>query len=129
MLDLTSIAICTLAWGTTWYVITWQLGTVDPIVSLVYRFALAAFLLFIWCAIRREPLRLSASQHRAAFGVGLFTFAIDYAFVYWAEERVVSAAVAVMFAAMSFMNLLMFRWAFKQRAPRTAWIASGLGVA
>jgi len=127
--DLAAIAICTLAWGTTWYAITWQLGSVDPVVSVVYRFGLAAVLMFLWCKIRNEPVSLSAIQHQAAFGVGLFTFAIDYAFVYWAEERVVSAAVAVMFASMSFINLILFRLLFKKQAPRTAWIASLLGVA
>ena len=44
-LDLTAITICTLAWGTTWYVITFQLGVVDPVVSLTYRFTLATALL------------------------------------------------------------------------------------
>lgn len=127
-IDLLAILICTLAWGTTWYAITWQLGVIDPIVSVAYRFGLAAILLLIWCAIRGEPIRLTASQHRAALGLGLFTFAFDYALVYWAEERVTSAVVAVIFAAMAFMNLIVFRIAFKQRAPRTAWVAAGFGM-
>ena len=127
--DLSAIIVCTLAWGTTWYVITWQLGgIVDPVVSVIYRFSLACVLLFIWCAIRGETIWLTAAQHRALLGVGLFTFAIDYAFVYWAEERVTSAVVAVLFAALAFINLVVFRVAFKQRAPRSAWVATGLGV-
>jgi drug/metabolite transporter (DMT)-like permease len=126
--DLAAIVVCTFAWGTTWYAITWQLGHVDPIVSVTYRFALASMVLFVWCGVRGEAMRLSPSQHLAALGVGFFTFAIDYAFVYWAEERVTSAVVAVMFATLSFINLIVFRFAFKQRAPRTAWIAAGLGT-
>ena len=93
--DLAAIVVCTLAWGTTWFAITKQLGVVDPVVSVTYRFALAAVLLFAWGALRRERLLLNRAQHLAAFGVGLFTFAIDYSFVYWAEERVTSAVVAV----------------------------------
>ncbi|TPW04194.1 MAG: hypothetical protein FD124_2712, partial [Alphaproteobacteria bacterium] len=46
--DLGAIVVCTLAWGTTWFAITRQLGVVDPVVSIVYRFALAAGLLFLW---------------------------------------------------------------------------------
>ena len=30
--DYLAIAICTLAWGTTWYAITLQFGMVDPVV-------------------------------------------------------------------------------------------------
>ncbi|MEZ5957463.1 MAG: EamA family transporter [Hyphomonadaceae bacterium] len=127
-LDLASIVICTLAWGTTWFAITLQLGVVDPVVSITYRFALAALVLFAWGALRRERLKLNRAQHLAAFGVGLFTFAIDYSFVYWAEERVTSAVVAVVFAALAFVNLAVFRVAFGQRAPLMAWAAAGLGV-
>ncbi|MEZ6024489.1 MAG: EamA family transporter, partial [Hyphomonadaceae bacterium] len=97
--------------------------------SIVYRFSLAAALLFAWCLLRGESLVLTRAQHAAAFGVGAFTFAIDYAFVYWAEERVTSAVVAVLFASMAFVNLIGFRIAFGHRSPLLAWIASGLGIA
>lgn len=127
--DYAAILICTLAWGTTWYAITLQLGVVDAVVSIVYRFGLAALLLFAWCGLRGQSLALNRAQHMAAFGVGLFTFAIDYALVYWAEERVTSAVVAVLFAALSFVNLIAFRIVFAQRAARGAWLAAALGVA
>lgn len=127
--DIAAIAVCTLAWGTTWFAITKQLGVVDPVVSISYRFALAGVLLFGWCLLRGERIPLTRAQHAAAFGVGLFTFAIDYSFVYWSEERVTSAVVAVVFAALAFVNLAVFRIAFGQRAPAIAWAAAGLGIA
>lgn len=126
--DIAAIAVCTLAWGTTWFAITKQLGVVDPVVSIVYRFALAAALLFGLATLRGETLKLNRAQHMAAFGIGLFTFGIDYPLVYWAEERVTSAVVAVVFAAMAFVNLAVFRIAFGLRAPLLAWGAAGLGV-
>jgi drug/metabolite transporter (DMT)-like permease len=127
-LDVASIVICALVWGTSWYAITLQLGVVDPIVSLVYRFTLASALLFLWCALRGETMALSLPQHKAATGVGFFTFTIDYAFTYWAEARVVSAVVAVIFAALAFVNLVTFRLIFRERAPRVAWMAAVLGA-
>lgn len=126
--DWIAIIICTLAWGTTWYAITLQLGVVDPVVSVVYRFALAAALLFAWGALRGERLMLTRAQHMAAMGVGFFTFCINYAFVYWAEERVSSAVVAVLFASLAFVNLIGFRIAFGVRASPLAWGAALLGV-
>jgi drug/metabolite transporter (DMT)-like permease len=128
LLDLSAIAICTLAWGTTWFVITFQLGVVDPVVSLTYRFALATALLFGWCALRGLPLRLSVAQHAAACGIGFFTYGIDYTFIYLAEARISSAVVAVMFATLALVNLAVFRVVFAQRAPRRAWVAAGLGA-
>ena len=128
-LDSVAIAVCTLAWGTTWFAITFQLGTVDPVVSLVYRFALATLLLFGWCRLRDLTLRLTAAQHIAACGIGLFTFTIDYTFIYLAETRISSAVVAVMFATLALVNLAVFWLVFRQRAPLRAWAAAALGAA
>jgi len=126
--DIAAIAICALAWGTTFYAITLQLGVVDPVVSIVYRFTLAAALLFVWAKLRGEGLGLNLTQHAAAIGTGFFTFSVNYSLVYWAEARVSSAVVAVLFAAMAFVNLITFRIAFGQRAPLLAWGAAALGV-
>ncbi len=126
--DLLAIAICTLCWGTTWFAITLQLGVVDPVVSVTYRFALAGALVFAWCTLRRQSIALTRTQHFWAFLVGLVTFGVNYPFVYLAEQWVNSAVVAVVFASMSFINLIAFRITFGQRAPLLAWGAAGLGI-
>jgi drug/metabolite transporter (DMT)-like permease len=71
---------------------------------------------------------LTRPQHLAAFGVGVFSVAINYPFAYWAEERIVSGVVAVFYAGVAFLNLVAFRLAFGQRAPKSAWMASALGI-
>jgi drug/metabolite transporter (DMT)-like permease len=128
-LDILAVAICALAWGTTWFTITLQLGVVDPVVSLVYRFALAALVLAAWALLRHEPIRLTWPQHAAAAGVGLFMFAADYAFTYAAELRIVSGLVALIFATLAFVNLVIFRMLLGQHAPRHAWVAAAVGAA
>jgi drug/metabolite transporter (DMT)-like permease len=128
-LDLTAVAICALAWGTTWFTITLQLGVVDPVVSLVYRFTLAALVLASWTLLRHEAIRLNGPQHAAAAGVGLFMFAADYACTYAAELRIVSGLVALIFATLAFVNLVVFRVLLGQRAPRHAWVAAAVGAA
>jgi len=120
--------VCTLAWGTTWYAVTLQLGTVDPMVSLVYRFTLASVLLLGWCLVRREPLAMTRRQHAMAAGLGFFGFTLSYAFTYEAERHVVSAVVAVLFASLAFVNLAAFRVLLGQRARTSAWTAAGLGA-
>jgi len=123
-----AIAVCALIWGTTWFAITLQLGVVDPIVSIVWRFGLAAVVLFAFCALTRRPLRLTRAQHLAAAGQGAFVFAVSYGFVYAAEERVASAVVAVIFAALAFVNLILFRVLERQKAAAGAWQGAILGV-
>lgn len=128
-LDIVSIATCTLVWGTTFYAITLQLGVVDPLVSVVYRFALSAALLFIWCRITGGKTGLNRGQHLAAVAMGILTFSINYPLVYVAEQHVTSGVVAIVFAAMAFINLVLFRILFGQRPRAIAWLGALLGIA
>lgn len=126
--SLTSVAICSLIWGTTWYAITLQLGVVDPSASVAYRFAIAAACLFLFCWLRKEPIALTKRQHIAVFGQGLLTFSIQYSMVYEAEQHIASAVVAVIFAGLAFANLVLFRVLLGQKADWRAWVGASLGV-
>lgn len=126
--DLASIVACSAIWGTTWFAITLQLGKVDPSWSIIYRFSIAALLMFAWLAVTRRRIRLNRAQHLAAFGQGLFTFALDYAMVYAAEQRVPSGVVAITFAALSLTTLILFRLVLGRRASRLSWAGAALGV-
>ena len=128
-LSLIGVAICALIWGTTWYAITWQLGVVDPVASIVWRFGLASLILFGVCLATRQRIRLTRAQHLAAAGQGLFAFALSYTFVYTAEGLITSGIVAVAFASMALMNLTLFRVVEKHRAARTVWAGAALGAA
>ncbi len=127
-LAVAGVLVCAVIWGTTWYAITWQLGTVDPAASLTWRFGLAAIILLVGCAVTGRSLRLNRAQHLAAVGQGAFVFAISYSFTYAAEENVTSAIVAVVFATLAFLNLVLFRVVVGQKAARAAWIGAALGI-
>jgi uncharacterized protein (TIGR04206 family) len=73
-------------------------------------------------------MRMTRAQHWASFGQGVFTFALDYSFVYFAEERIPSAVVAVLFAGLAYVNLVAFRLVHGQRASRLAWGGAALGI-
>ncbi len=128
VLAIAGVAVCALIWGTTWYAITWQLGTVDHVASLTWRFGLAALVIFVGCAVTGRSLKLDRGQHLAALGQGAFVFAVSYSFTYAAEAHVTSAIVAVVFAALAFLNLVLFRLVVGQKASREAWIGAGLGI-
>src|SRR5690606_27628303 len=129
LLAIGSVIACAVIWGTTWYAITLQFGSVAPIASISYRFGLAAVVLLAGCALTGRSLRLTRTQHLAAIGQGLFVFGVNYAFVYWAELRVASAVVAVIFAGLAFLNLILFRVLAGQKASRAAWGGALLGIA
>lgn len=123
-----SVAICALVWGTTWYAITFQLGAAHAAVSVILRFGLAAAGLAIVAKLMGNRLSLSRAQHLAAAGQGLFAFSISYFFVYAAEEKIASAVVAIIFAALAFVNLTLFRVLSRQKASSSAWGGAILGV-
>lgn len=106
-------------WGSTWLVIKYQYGVVAPEVSVAYRFGLAALILFVWCAGSRESLRFGRSMHVGFALLGMLQFAVNYVFVYLAEQYLTSGLVAVVFVLMVFWNLLGAHFLFGQiLAPR-----------
>ncbi|MGZ9099658.1 MAG: DMT family transporter [Brevundimonas sp.] len=128
LLGIGGVLICAAIWGTTWYAITLQLGTVAPLASIVWRFGLASALLFVGCLIARQKLRMTRAQHLAALAQGLFAFSISYSFTYASEGLVASAIVAVTFASLTFINLVLFRVAAGQKAAAASWGGAILGL-
>ena len=57
-----------LVWSTTWLALKFQLGAVDPQVSIVWRFLIAAPLMFLVCRLAGAPHPLSASDASALRG-------------------------------------------------------------
>jgi len=101
MLYIITIAV----WGSTFLAIKYQLGIVDPMVSVIYRFGLAAVLLTLFCYIRGLNLKFSVKEHFFMALLGILLFSINYWFVYVAEQYVTSGVVAVMFSSIVFMNI------------------------
>lgn len=122
-------AIASLIWGSTFYAITWQLGEVAPAVSVVYRFGLASAVLFGWCLVRGDRLRLPWPAMRWVLLQGFFSFALSYVCTYTSEQYLVSALVAVLFALMVFWNPLCSRIAFGTPITWRTWAAGMVAMA
>lgn len=93
-------------WGSTWIAIKFQLGPVDPMLSVGYRFSLAAVLLLLWCLIGRLPLRFSARQHGYMALQGVLLFSLNYLLFYLAELQLTSGLAAVIFSTILLMNMM-----------------------
>jgi drug/metabolite transporter (DMT)-like permease len=120
--------IASLIWGSTFWAITLELGEVPPAVSVVYRFGLAAAALFVWCLVRGDRLLLPWRAQRWVLLQGFLTFGLSYVCTYNAEQHVVSALVAVVFALMVFFTPICARLFFKAHiAPRT-WTAGAAAI-
>lgn len=92
------IALLCLIWGSTWIVIKFGLEDMPPLTSAGVRFATAALIMTIataWLGRReggaRPPSWLSVA-------LGLTSFAVSYAAVYWSETRLPSGIVSVLWS-------------------------------
>jgi drug/metabolite transporter (DMT)-like permease len=97
--------ITVVVWGSTWLAIKYQLGSVDPMVSVVYRFGLAAVLLFVFCYFKGLNLSFTLKDHFFMALLGTLLFSVNYWLVYVAELYVTSGLVAVLFSSIVFMNI------------------------
>ena len=129
MTDLFLYLATVLIWGSTWLVINFQLGVVAPEVSVVYRYAIAAALLFAWCLLRGLRLRFGAAAHLRFMLLGLLLFSLNYIATYSAQAYIASALNAVVFSSMMWMNVVNTRIFFGTRIePRMIWGAA-IGMA
>lgn len=122
-------AVTVLIWGSTWLAITFQLGEVDPLVSVVYRFALASLLLFLWCGLRRARLVLDFREHLWFAAQGACMFGLNYWLTYVSEVHLTSGVVAVIFATMSFFTMLWGRIFLGRPVQLRMVLGACLGIA
>jgi len=97
-------SIPALIWGTTWYAIKFQLGVVNPLFSVAYRFAIAGILLLVICRLLKFNLKFSLRSHFFMFLQGVCLFSTNYWLVYIAEQHLTSGLVAIVFSLIIFLN-------------------------
>jgi len=122
-------SICVVIWGSTWFAITAQLGSVAPEMSVGYRFLLASMALFGYCRWRGLPLSFKPREHADLALLGLTMFCVSYIFVYYAETFIVSGMVAVGYSASPMLSMVASRICFGTAMTLRVAIASLLGIA
>ena len=121
--------ITVLIWGTTWLAIKFQLGIVDPMVSVAYRFFLAAVLLLGFCKSAGKPLRFTFGIHATIALQGVCLFSINYWLFYLSELYLTSGLVAVIFSTLVIMNIINEALFLKKPGPEAHGTGRCCGVA
>jgi len=117
-----------LIWGSTWYAITFQLGSVDPLISVAYRFWVSCLLLFGFCLLTKRTLKFSLNQHLRISLQGALLFGFNYWLVYQAEELINSGLVAIGFSTIIFFNLIFGALLLKQKVESKVIGGAFLGL-
>ncbi|ABG40729.1 protein of unknown function DUF6, transmembrane [Paraglaciecola sp. T6c] len=117
-----------LIWGSTWLAIEFQLGDVPAPVSLAYRFAIAAFVMWCYCVFKGMNMRFSKTDHGFFMVLALCNFGLNYLVLYWAQNYLTSAMASIAFSTLLLMNIINTRLFFGRRIANRIYIGALLGV-
>jgi drug/metabolite transporter (DMT)-like permease len=105
--DLGLYAVTVFVWGTSWIALKGQLGEVSPEVSTLWRFLLAAPLMWLWAAARGDTLAYPAADHRRFAAAGALMFSSNFVLFLYGGQYLPSGLLAVVFSLVSILNLLL----------------------
>ena len=121
-------AIVVLIWGSTWVAIPFQFGVVAAEVSVVYRFAIGAVVLYVYAILAGKEIRLPLHQYPMVIQQGLLLFSVNYFFVYYGTAYITTGLVAVTFSLIVVFNAFFERLFFGTPLEGRLMIASLLGM-
>jgi drug/metabolite transporter (DMT)-like permease len=98
--------LISLIWGSTWLAIRVGLDYLTPIISAGIRFLLASFLIYGLMKIRKISLQTDSNSMKLYFVLGIFSFAIPFGLVYWAEQFIPSGLASILFAVFPFFVII-----------------------
>ncbi|KMN10503.1 EamA family transporter [Pseudomonas helleri] len=117
-----------LIWGTTWIALKLQLGVVAIPVSIVYRFGLAALVLFAVLLLSRKLQMMNKRGHLICLAQGLCLFCVNFMCFLTASQWVPTGLIAVVFSTATLWNALNARVFFKQKIARNVIAGGALGL-
>ncbi len=122
--------LCFLIWGCTWFAMKFQLGVVDPLISISYRFFIAGLLIAAFTIIRSETKTFSFTRQQHAFIAlqGFLLFFLNFWMFYIASQHLTSGLVAVCFATLPIMNGLNQRLFLKTPLRKRVMAGGALGI-
>ena len=128
MINLLLYAAASLIWGSTWLAIKLQLTQVPPILSVAYRFCLAALILLAYCRLTGKKLNFSMRDHWFMALQGFTLFGLSYCCSYLATAYMTSGLVAVAFSTILMWNILNLRIFMGQPVAWRAFWGGILGL-
>lgn len=121
--DLGLYGITVFVWGTSWIALKAQLGVVSPEFSTLWRFILAAVVMWLWAAAARQPLAFGVADHLRLAASGVLMFSSNFVLFLYGGQYLPSGLLAVVFSLASIVNLVLGAAVLGQ--PVEARVAAG----
>ena len=110
-------ALTVASWSLSWYALSLQVGAgVAVQTSLMWRFVLAAAIMFVWALAVKSPLRFPPRRHAVFAALGFFIFCLNFMLFYYGSAYLVSGLLSVVFSLASVINMVI-GFALSRRAP------------
>lgn len=117
-----------LIWGTTWIALKLQLGDVAIPVSIVYRFALAALVLFAFLLLTKRLQPVNRRGQLICLAQGVCLFCVNFMCFYTASQWIPSGLIAVVFSTSTLWNALNARVFFRQKIAGNVMAGGAMGL-
>ena len=108
--------------------ITFQLGVVAPLVSVVYRFTLASIILFGFCLLKSKRFKFSKYDHFLILVQGLLLFGFNYWLTYIGITKITSALAAILSTSIVYFNVIFARIFLGDRIKPEVLAGATIGV-
>ena len=122
-------SVVLIAWGSSWLAISFQLGDVAPQVSIVWRFLMASFLLFLWCYFRGLKLSFPWRDHASWLLLGFFLFCINYICAYFGTFHLATGLICLIFSTLTLFTVFNGFIFFKKPIRLPILIGAVVGIA
>lgn len=116
-------------WSTSWIAMKFQLGVVEIVVSVFYRFAIAAAIMVVWVWLSRRRARFSLRLHVRFAAMGLLMFSTNFALFMVAAQWVTTGLLAVVFSLVTILNPINAAIFLRQPLVPRVLVAAAIGVA
>lgn len=121
-------AVIVTAWGFTWYAIRVQVEMISPELSIFWRFAAAALVMWLLLALLRKLEAVPLRRHRWFAIMGASLFGLNFVLIYSASQHIASGIVSVVFTMATVFNAFN-QWVFFGKRPTARALAgAALGI-
>jgi drug/metabolite transporter (DMT)-like permease len=127
--DLALYAAVVFLWGMSWIALRAQLGVVSPEVSAVWRFAVAAAVMWGWVAVARVRVSYGWADHLRFVATGCCLFSLNFTLFYYGALTIPSGLLAVIFSLASIINVILSALLLRQGIEARVAAGGVLGTA
>ena len=115
-------------WSTSWLPLRGQIGSVDPEISILWRFIIALVICFIISKFQKLSLIFPLRIHCKMALMGFFMFSTNFTLFYYASAHIASGLLAVVWSMTSIINIFMVAITTRSKPHYFELLASAIGL-